>query len=464
MNGYVAYALLGILLPMMGGLGLARALFPVFSGARFAERMAIGALAGPAIASLAMHLVPSQIQGGAWLGVGLLSVTAIVGWLRPAPVRASPAAPYARSSLLTIIATVAVTVCLVQFGLIAHEVLLRPTFPWDAWATWAFKAKAWFLSGGLPEFVGPGDWPPVAMALSPDGIYPVTAAHYPTLIAGFQVYLATWLGHWNEPLLNLPWLLTHVALVLLVYGEGLRILSRADMAILLACLVSSIPLLATHTALAGYMDLWVAATLTAFCICIVRASLQDRRTTAMTIALAAMLACIKVEALVWIGVVLTTLAVRGVLRVSPAHRGWRYVRSGPALMGVAITISLIAAWAGVSVSLPYFGSLSFGLNPEAGRLFAFLLASWNWHLFFVVLGVCLMVDAWTRSKNPLLSSWRSIALSGLAAVAVICLLTQVAGESPDIRNYNRIILQWLPVWSLYVAAVVAAVRMNGEGS
>lgn len=463
MSGLLAYTTLGLLLPLVGGMGLARALFPAVDKARTAEWLAVGALTGPAMASLAMHLVPGDIKSGAWLAVGLLSAMAITGWLKPAS-KGMPRGPVMPGfPRLTIVAAVAVVACLIQFGLMAHEVLVRPTFPWDAWGTWTYKAKAWFLVGALPEFAEAGHWSPVATGSAPDGTYPVTAPHYPTLVAGFQVYLATWLGEWNEPLLNLPWLLVHVALALLVFGEGLRILGRRDGAALLACLVSSIPLLATHTALAGYMDLWVAAALTALCIVVCRLPWQARRATLLAIVLAAVLAFLKMEGIVWIGAVTAALIVPALGRFRPKNPAWRYLLTGPALTGAAVAIVLGMAWAGTSITVPYFGILSFSFNPEAGRLLASLLVSWNWHLFFAGLAACLAFDAWTRKKDHQLRRWRSIAFVGIAVVAVICLVTRVAGDSPDLRNYNRIILQWVPVWALYGAAVVAAARRQDRG-
>lgn len=137
---------------------------------------------------------------------------------------------------------------------IAVEIITQPLYPWDAWAAWVYRAKAWFLSGGITGIASPSTW---VTANSAD-IYTFEAWSYPPFASIIPYWAALSLGRWSETLINLPVLFAGLAMGMGLYGQcrehGLSIICS-----LIACyLLFSIPMFGTHLALAGYADIWMA--------------------------------------------------------------------------------------------------------------------------------------------------------------------------------------------------------------
>ncbi len=135
------------------------------------------------------------------------------------------------------------------------EVFTQPLYPWDAWLAWVYRAKAWFLAGGMVDVVSPTDWAVAKLA----DTYTIKAWAYPLFPSVIPYWAALSLGHWSETLINLPALFAGIAIGMALYGQcreyGLGITTSV------ACcyLLYSIPLFGTHIALAGYADLWMTA-------------------------------------------------------------------------------------------------------------------------------------------------------------------------------------------------------------
>src|SRR5262249_2175913 len=81
-------------------------------------------------------------------------------------------------------------------SLIAGEVLLRPTYPWDAWDAWAVKSKTWFLLGHFAPFVVVEDW----LRNGAAELYSGPGWAYPSALAWMQVWFASAAGEWIEQL------------------------------------------------------------------------------------------------------------------------------------------------------------------------------------------------------------------------------------------------------------------------
>ena len=81
-------------------------------------------------------------------------------WRSGAGARRMPAAIAApRVERWKIILLAAGILSVVYRGYLAlREILLRPTFPWDAWDAWAVKSKTWFLLGHYAPFVSATHW------------------------------------------------------------------------------------------------------------------------------------------------------------------------------------------------------------------------------------------------------------------------------------------------------------------
>lgn len=127
----------------------------------------------------------------------------------------------------------------IHLVLLLQEVWLRPTFPWDAWRGWSPKAIQFFDQRSLSA-----DMP--------------TIANYGITSNVIQMWMMLATGETHQPWLNLPWLFAYISLLLATYGH-LRSNCSPMHSMLGAYLVASLPYLNIHAALAGYADIWLAA-------------------------------------------------------------------------------------------------------------------------------------------------------------------------------------------------------------
>jgi hypothetical protein len=138
---------------------------------------------------------------------------------------------------------------------IGVEVLTREVYPWDAWGSWVYRAKAWFFADSISAVVSSADWVTAPTA----EIYTIHAWLYPLFPSVIPYWAALSLGKWSETLVNLPVLLAGMAIGMALYGQC-RENGISVMASLITCyFLFSIPLFGTHLALAGYADTWMAA-------------------------------------------------------------------------------------------------------------------------------------------------------------------------------------------------------------
>ena len=214
--------------------------------------------AGLFIAITTSHLVFNSVPWS-WLMVFLL-LTALTGifmvWRTSAPIR--PSAPLSKqtNSQNTRLATKVLLAILllwtgIHLAIYAIDVYTQPVYPWDAWLAWVYRAKAWFLAGGITPVVSATDW----ATSNASATYTIDAWMYPKFPSIVPFWAALSLGHWSETLVNVPVLFAGIAIGLAVYGQcrefGLGFLSS----VLCIYLLYSIPLLGIHIGLAGYADI-----------------------------------------------------------------------------------------------------------------------------------------------------------------------------------------------------------------
>jgi hypothetical protein len=135
------------------------------------------------------------------------------------------------------------------------EIVWRPLFPWDATMHWATKARVWFEYKSMLPFVDYQVW----LNTGGQGVFTDRHPEYPPIIPLLQVWMNLATGHWDESLMNLPWLLCLAALGGAFYSQ-LRVSGvGAVIAITGTYMLLSMPLLNIHVALAGYADLFLGA-------------------------------------------------------------------------------------------------------------------------------------------------------------------------------------------------------------
>jgi hypothetical protein len=296
----------GLLLPWLGGtlwLALVENRLSPESQPNRLRQAGYGFFLGYAVLFLTImagHAWTGEVSWG-WIMLFLLLFAAsgsLLLWFNPT--RRLPARRDGWTSLTTaqkwlIIALAAWTALHLLF--VANEVLNQPVFPWDAWQTWIYRAKAWFLSGGLAEMVSPDQW---AAATSPD-IYAVQGAEYPLLPSVIPYWAALSLGRWSETLVNLPALLAGLAIGMALYGQCREAGMNALISLAACYLLYSIPLFATHIALAGYADLWMAGFAGLGFVALVRGAISGQGfQTALGFLLLGLSLLVKNEGAVWL--------------------------------------------------------------------------------------------------------------------------------------------------------------------
>jgi len=379
----------------------------------------------------------------------VLTVLVVVGALRhkisdkpppshPADGEATPTTSWQQGILLLLCLAMGAHLLFVM-----QELLLRPTFPWDAWRGWEPKVIQFFANRSLDS------------PMETIGNYGEVST-----LAMLWMMLASETSH--EPFLHLPWLLAYLALAAIVYGY-LRERSSSLVAALGAYLVTSLPYLNSHVALAGYADIWLTL---AFTVGVLGLSefRRNHRYRQLVLALLMAAACLQAKrAGMGFGAVLLALVVVEIGMRTPKTVGF----------AVALVIAVAVAALGstflgyMDLQLPLPGSHKLLLSSEEFRVtglirFAFApewqtkpffeatLLFGNWHLvtylWLGAIAVVLVLRKW-----PLLVLTENIgALGGLAVIALYFFL--VSPESAlDHTGLSRTLLYITPlaiVWLL----------------
>ena len=140
--------------------------------------------------------------------------------------------------------------------LILMNNLYREIFPWDAFTTWIYRAKAWVLTQSATDFAPLDQW------VGNDGKgLTLAAAHYPIGVSAVAVFSSSLSGGWNDQLASLPWFFASLASALTMAGLcRLQHPRSAVIPLVGATTLVTTPLVHMHGLLAGYADIWVLGT------------------------------------------------------------------------------------------------------------------------------------------------------------------------------------------------------------
>ncbi|RKT44473.1 hypothetical protein [Thiocapsa rosea] len=357
----------------------------------------------------------------------------------------------------------------VRFIGLALEVWWQPLFPWDAWTTWAARARVWSELRALVPFVSPQDW----LSDTSGNAYTVDAWNYPATVSLIAAWPALALGSWNETAANLPWLGCALALALGFYGQARLWGVSALTALVFMWLLMSMPLLNTHIALAGYADLWMATALGfAFMAFLQWTRSEDRRQLGLALALILCSALIKQEGVMWALLFIpawTAARLRG---------GWLLVLPG-LLLGFGL---LLWTTGGVSVDLPGLGQIWLGLErielPYLGRFDLAYHGVWapvlkhfflydNWHLlgYLTVLAVLWTLPRATRQDTQ---PWERAgivwALASLIGLYILFFWTDAYLWAVQGTSINRVFMHFMPALVFWMMTVWVATRQTSAAN
>ncbi len=131
----------------------------------------------------------------------------------------------------------------------------RQVFPWDAFTTWMFRAKAWVTTDQAVDFATFNEW------LVSGAGFTLPAAHYPISVSAVAAFAAAVSGGWSDQAASIPWFFVMTASALIMAGLcRLQTPNHPFAALAGAALLVTAPLVHWHGVLAGYADIWVMGT------------------------------------------------------------------------------------------------------------------------------------------------------------------------------------------------------------
>ncbi len=323
----------------------------------------------------------------------------------------------------------------------AYDAYNRPLLPWDAWTTWTYRAKIWFLNQDLSPFIGAEAW----LNTSNPGIYTIPAHGYPLIVSLIQLWPVMLQGQWNDAVAVFPGLLAGIALILALYGQGRSLGWPALLAIAGVYLLVSIPLLNAHLALPGYADLWLGGFAGLGFVALLQWSQSQDRTQLLTgLLFLGLGAFIKREGSLWL--------MMGLLFAIMQVLSWKL------LLAMAATAAL-AIFSGYSLlNLPWLGQIGYADGafylPRLGAItlqpqdvsFAvinnlFSNSSWNLLYFYLFASLLLVL---VHGKQRARHSALSFILLLTTIIATVFFLSAEGEWVKDSTAFGRLLLQVLP--------------------
>lgn len=345
-----------------------------------------------------------------------------------------------------------------RFVNLALEVWWQPLYPWDAWTTWAVRARVWSELRELVPFVSGKAW----LAHPEDQLYTIDAWVYPPAVSLIAAWPSLALGGWHETASNLPWLGAGLSLGLGLYGQA-RLWGASPLwALITLWLALSLPILQTQIALAGYADVWVALALALGLMAFLHWA-RDGDWRQGLLALLALVACMlmKREGLVWATLFIPALIVarlRGLRLLAASGMlvgvlGWIVFRGG---LGSDVP-GLGPVWVGIDrISLPGLPSFTYQYYDVWEPVFRHTLVYSNWHLFPYLLVLSLGAAAINviKTGSP---AWQRAglvwALASLGAVYLLFFWTEASQWAVQATSFNRILLQFAPALTFWMMMV-----------
>ncbi|MCB1918695.1 MAG: hypothetical protein KDJ28_01790 [Candidatus Competibacteraceae bacterium] len=341
------------------------------------------------------------------------------------------------------------------FGL-AQEIEWRPLYPWDAWTTWMVRAKVWSELQQWVPFVDPQTW----LTSAHGSAYTLAAWNYPETVSLLALWPTLAFGAWNETVALLPWLGIAVALGCGFYGQARLWGVSPLVALIFVWLLLSLPILDTHVALAGYADLWLAATFgLAACAFLQWARTRDPWQGILALLLALACPWIKHEGLVW-----------ALLLLPAAVWVWTPRRYWPWLIGGFILL-LVGWWAAGgftfniaglgkirltpdTIRLPLVGRFELHYHDVWGPVIRNLLLLGNWHLFGYLLLATLLMSLPGIFAEPWRMAGAMLVIAGLLVLFILFFLTDAHHWARQYTSINRVFLHFVPALLFWIMTML----------
>jgi hypothetical protein len=439
---------ISVLLPWAAGTAWVRVL-P--KGVRLPWTTALGYGHFLGIVALTLLMRAASLAGLKWNFWAIALVVAAVGAVpfvvARGRIREALSAPSWREEWASVerwkrlVAWILLAALLVRFAGLLLEIVWRPLYPWDAWMQWATKARVWFERGTIVPFVPFTEW----VSADPAMAFTDPTPSYPATIPLLQVWGALAIGRWDDALMNVPWFACGVALGLAFYGQVRAWGASAFMAVVGTYVLTSVPFVNIHVALAGYAELHMAAMygLAAMAF-FMWARDGDRRQGVLALVMALALPLIKNPGVFWLASFVPALLV--VLR--------------PRVATIGLAVAAVAGLAGLfflrETGLRVFG-YALTADVDSGEITKALAQNLfqmgNWNLFFWLVPA-MALAAWRKLLVAPIAAMTTMVAFGVYFLAVVFYFS-IAGEwVSDFTTVNRAVFHMVPFLAFWTVALV----------
>jgi hypothetical protein len=395
----------------------------------------LGAALITASAFLAAWLPWLATSVGLVLCLAAFTLAATLGatWLAQRLATAAPLAlPPATWPQRVLIALLLALIAL-HLGLSAAELYWRPVYPWDAWQTWAYTAKAWYFNGAPVNMLPPAQW-----ANLPEGaLYTAQGHRYPWLVPAQSWWFARVLGAWQESRVVWPALPAAIALGLALWGQAVAATRQRLAGPLAAALLLSLPLLHTHISLAGYADVWLAGFSGLGLIALARGLLEGHRGQLLLgLAALALGLLVKHDAVIWLTCGLVFICL---LRL-------RHLRATTLMLAGAVLAGALAF---------AFSRLDLQLHSDFNRYAQLLWRADSWHLLWYLLPAAVLLGL--LPKSPARATAKTLGLLlGIVLASQLVLFGATSAGGWVSTAASRLLLQVSPLLVFALACLVGA--------
>ena len=477
---------IGLLLPWLGG-----TLWLVFAESHFNSNIppnrfrqaGYGFFVGFAVLFLAI-ITANELTGTvSWLGIVLFLLVffasgGVAVWRNHVTASSFPPVPQSPlSTKVKILTVLMLALMAIHFIFMTIEVFTQPLYPWDAWLVWAYRAKAWFLAGGMVDFVSSAEW---LVTTSADS-YSIDARSYPLFASVMPYWAALSLGHWSETLINLPVLFAGLAIGLALYGQLREYGLNVTISIIACYMLYSIPIFGTHIALAGYADIWMSGFVGLGFISVLTGAIKHAETGKLSspVILGFLMIgfgiLVKNEGLIWFFAALLMLVVATCnprIQILTAVITVALVSLAFALGFTHIVIPLIGMLGFVNGEfiIPLFGGIVLEPHSVWRAYWVNFFSMGNWNLLWILVAAGLFSGLKPVNKSSAVASRYQIRRFGLSFILIFLAtqlfifgLTEQGRWAVTYTAINRLPLHFIPAL-LFISFVMVHSSLNKSDS
>jgi hypothetical protein len=265
---------------------------------------------------------------------------------------------------------------------------------------------------------------------------------YPATVPLLQVWTALAVGHWDESLINLPWVGAFVALGFAFYAQVRRLGAGPAKSMAWTYLVLSLPYLQICVALAGMADIFVAVVYGLAAISLWQWTMHRKWQDALlAFVMAILCAALKNEGIVWALTLLPAIVVT-------LHR--RIAIAVVASIGVAAILLLAFGPDEVKI-LGYTVATKF-VNVTF-PVYEHMFVMDNWHLLWYA-AIALIVFNGRLLFGAMLAPMTVTMLAAIGVVLVVFFFSNAAIGVAEENLVNRFLLHAVPALAFFLMLIL----------